>query len=489
MTAEIAESLAPHDIQAEQAVLGGLMLGGTVDGLASQDFYRPAHQLILEAIEALRGDGKPAEPIAVADELRRRGHLPRVGGAVYLHDCMQAAPSPAQAGHYAGIVRELAERRRYAERAEALRKAALNPAVDIGTVRALAEGAGTAQSSRERRTWRPVDLTAVLDGTYQRPEPTVGTRDDGRGLFYPGHLHVVAAEAEAGKTWLALAAVAEELACGRACVYLDFEDDEGGIVGRLLTMGVSREAIRDRLGYFRPEESIEALGNRQDLADALGDLQPTLAILDGVTEAMSLHGLELKDNTDVARFGRMLPRWLAASGPATVTLDHVVKDREARSGGYALGGVHKLNGLNGAMYLMENKDPFGIGRTGRSRVLVRKDRPGQLRRHGVTAHDGLFWYADLVIESHGEDFAEAWLPAAKEHANAAFRPTAIMARICETLAAASAGLSKNAIEGAVAGKAATIRYALELLVAEGYVAVESRGQAKLHKLAREFPDG
>ncbi len=54
----------------------------------------------------------------------------------------------------------------------------------------------------------------------------------------------------------------------------------------------------------------------------------------------------MKDNTDVARFGQMLPRWLAERGPATVALNHVTKDRENR-GRYAIGAVHKLNGLRG----------------------------------------------------------------------------------------------------------------------------------------------
>jgi hypothetical protein len=340
-----------------------------------------------------------------------------------------------------------------------------------------------------RHTWLPVDLTAVLDGSYRRPEPAIGSRDDGGGLFYPGRLHAVAAEAEAGKTWLALAAVASELAEGHACAYIDFEDDEGGLVGRLMTMGVGHQAIQKRFAYVRPEESVDTFVNMGDLADLLNDLVPSLVILDGITEAMAMHGMELKDNTDVAKFGRMLPRWIAARGPAVVMLDHVIKDREGRSG-YAIGGVHKLNGINGAMYLLENRDPFGIGMTGRSRLLIRKDRPGQLRRHGVPAHDGLFWYADLVVDSHGEEFAEVSLPAAEQRAPGPFKPTAIMAKISAALADVPGGLSKNAIEGAVHGKASAVRLGLELLVAEGYVTAEDGPRRSLvHKLARAYPDG
>jgi len=337
-----------------------------------------------------------------------------------------------------------------------------------------------------RGTWRPVDLGPVLDGTYRRPEPAVGTRDDGKGLFYPGRIHTVAAEAEGGKTWFALTACAEELTAGNACTYIDFEDDEGGIVTRLMALGADRDTIRAQFTYLRPDEAIDALTNRTDLSATLTATRPTLVILDGVTEAMSLHGLELKDNTDIAKFGKLLPRWIAAQGPAVVALDHVIKDREGR-GRYALGGVHKLNAVNGAAYVLENREAFGIGRTGRSAVLISKDRPGQLRRHGIKAHDNLYLYAELVLNSHSEEFTEASLSPAAQREEP-FRPTALMARIAKTLEAVPAGLSKNAIEGAVTGKAATIRYALETLINDGYVQVEHRGPASIHRLIRPYTD-
>ncbi len=143
----------PHDLDAERAVLGGLMLGGTVDGLAGRDFYRPAHQLVFEAVGALRGAGKPADAIAVVDELRRHGALLKVGGAPYVHTLVASAPSGAQAGHYAAIVRELAERRAIFEQAQRALQAASNPAVDISTVR---EYAGTKKEERTKRTGPPV---------------------------------------------------------------------------------------------------------------------------------------------------------------------------------------------------------------------------------------------------------------------------------------------------------------------------------------------
>lgn len=338
-----------------------------------------------------------------------------------------------------------------------------------------------------RRTWRPVDLSAVLGGTYEPPTATVGARDDAVGLFYPGRVHSIASESEGGKTWLGLAAAAIELAAGNGVLYLDFEDDEGGVVGRLLALGADRDAVRTRFAYVRPEEGIGHLGNREDLAGVLAVLRPTLAVLDGVTEAMTLHGLELKDNGDVARFGKMLPRWIADQGPAVVALDHLVKDKDGQ-GRYAIGGVHKLNGINGAAFLLRNRNPFGIGITGRSGVFIAKDRPGQLRRHAVPSAGGLHWFADLVITSHDETFVEVAIePPPAGPVSTSFRPTAVMAKVAGILAD-SPGLSKNAIETMAGGKATVVRTALELLVADGYVTQEKHGQALRHTLVKPFGD-
>lgn len=337
-----------------------------------------------------------------------------------------------------------------------------------------------------RSSWAPVDLTAVLDGTFEPPRATVGRRSDGIGLLYPGRVHTVAAESEAGKTWFADCTVVAELAAGNAAVFLDFEDDEGGVVGRLLAMGAKPDDLRDRFAYVRPDDAVTAMDNRTALAQVIGDLRPAVAILDGVTEAMSLHGLELKDNTDVARFGKLLPRWIAAQGTAVLALDHVVKDRDGR-GRYAIGAVHKLNGVNGAAFVLENRRPFGIGVTGRSTVLLAKDRPGQLRQHARPASEGLAWFADLIVESHDATFAEVSLCPPDGMSTGLFRPTVLMSRVAEALAGATEPLTKQDIEARVRGKATDIRTAVAALVDDGYITVElGRYNAKLHRLIKPY---
>jgi replicative DNA helicase len=110
----------PHDAAAEQAVLGGMLLSkdaiaDVLERLRPNDFYRPAHQNVYDAVLDLYGRGEPADAVTVAAELDRRGLLRRIGGAPYLHTLISTVPTAANAGFYAGIVAEKALLRRLVE--------------------------------------------------------------------------------------------------------------------------------------------------------------------------------------------------------------------------------------------------------------------------------------------------------------------------------------------------------------------------------------
>jgi replicative DNA helicase len=114
------ERMPPHDVAAEQCVLGGMLLSkdaisDVIEVIRPADHYRPAHQLVHEAILDLYARGEPADAITVANELTRRGELGRIGGAPYLHTLIASVPTAANAGYYARIVRERAILRRLVE--------------------------------------------------------------------------------------------------------------------------------------------------------------------------------------------------------------------------------------------------------------------------------------------------------------------------------------------------------------------------------------
>ena len=114
------ERTPPHDLAAEQCVLGGMLMSkdaisDVMEVIRPADHYRPAHQLVHEAILELYGRGEPADPVTVSDLLAKRGELARVGGGAYLHTLIASVPTAANAGYYARIVRERAILRRLVE--------------------------------------------------------------------------------------------------------------------------------------------------------------------------------------------------------------------------------------------------------------------------------------------------------------------------------------------------------------------------------------
>lgn len=502
------ERVPPQDSDAEQAYLGGLVFTPTTDQrrihelVPSGDFYRPAHTTIHQAAGALIDRGDPIDPITLAAELTRRGDLARVGGQPYITTLVNTAVTASSTEHYAEIIRDLAARRRIIAKATRIVQQGYDNTVSADDLRDLARDSITEITDDpavggDPTGWDFSDLTPVLDGTHKPAQPTIGARDDGIGMFYPGHVNGITGESEAGKSWVALISCLVEMNRGNTVVYVDFEDSEVGVVGRLLLIGATPDLIAERFLYVRPGATPSPTQLAAFIA-AIATRQPTLVIVDGVTEGMSLLGLELKDNTDVARFGRMLLRPLADTGAAVVPLDHVVKSSENR-GRYALGGVHKLNAVDGVQYILEAVKPFGINTEGRSRLRIAKDRPAQVRRHALPGgRNPMHWYADLVIRSQGEEFAEAHLyppverrdePAdgvTAEEKKAQAEEQEIKDReeiVLTVLGKAPEPMSKNALEEIISGRASVTRRALTRLVHTGRVVVEKgpRGAA-LHRL-------
>lgn len=274
---------------------------------------------------------------------------------------------------------------------------------------AAGEVGGGRSPEESVRTWREVDLTPYLDGSWTAPVPTVGHRADGAALFYRGRVHSIAAETEAGKTWLALSCGAEEMAAGEHVLYLDMEDDAGGAVGRLLALGVAPEMIGERFHYVRPEGPLTA-GEWEEFGALLSDAAPSLVVLDGVTNAMSMHGLDPLSNRDVAEFLHKVVQRLVGGdaheveGAAVLMLDHVTKAKEGR-GRNSIGAIHKINALTGSAFILKARDPIRPGSVGCSEVYVSKDRPGQVRARAVgkPLADGTMRFADLVVDSTGGD--------------------------------------------------------------------------------------
>ena len=245
----------PHSVEAEQSVLGGLMLDNRTwdaiaDRLVAGDFYRRDHQLIFEGIAELAGRGEPSDAVTLSEYFGRKGQSEQTGGLAYLATLVRDTPSAANVRAYASIVRERSTLRRLISVGGEIAASAFDPegreASEIvdeaerkvfeiaesgnktgsGFV-ALKEELGAVIDRLDMLHQQSGQLTGVSTGFTKLDEMTAGLQK--------GDLIVIAGRPSMGKTTFALN-IAENAAFGPA----------GARVG-IFSMEMSREQLAFRM--------------------------------------------------------------------------------------------------------------------------------------------------------------------------------------------------------------------------------------------------
>jgi replicative DNA helicase len=214
----------PHSIEAEQAVIGGLLLDAAAwdnvaDVIKQEDFYRPDHQQIFEAIGILAGTGKPCDVVTVSEQLERNGKLDEAGGLAYLSSVVRDTPTAANVRAYADIVRERSLLRQLIHAGREITAAVFDndgrTARDLvdeaeAKVFEIAEGGSRGRGGAIAvRTLLP-GVIDQIDEAYSNPDslrglPTGFTDfDKMTGGLRPGDLVIVAGRPSMGKTTLAV---------------------------------------------------------------------------------------------------------------------------------------------------------------------------------------------------------------------------------------------------------------------------------------------
>lgn len=215
------ERVPPQDLDAEQSVLGGMLLSkdaiaDVVEVLKGHDFYRPSHETIYQAILDLYAKGEPADPITVSAELTRRGEISKVGGAPYLHTLVQSVPTAANAEYYAEIVHERAVLRRLV--AAGTKITQMGYAADGDVDEIVNSAQAEIYAVTEQRTSEDyLPLGDIMEGALDEIE-AIGSRsgqmsgvptgftdlDSLTNGLHPGQMIVIAARPAMGKSTLAL---------------------------------------------------------------------------------------------------------------------------------------------------------------------------------------------------------------------------------------------------------------------------------------------
>ena len=292
------ERTPPHDLAAEQCVLGGMMLSkdaisDVLDVIKPQDYYRPAHQLVHDVILGLYGRGEPADAVTVAAELTRNGDIGRMGGAPYLHTLIASVPTAANAGYYARIVRERAILRRLVEVGTRIVQLGYGGDGDADELvdRAEAEIYGVTDR-RISEDYLP--LAEIMPGALDEIE-AIGSRggtlagvptgfadlDALTNGLHPGQMVVIAARPAIGKA-LALDTPLPTPTGWTSMGQVRVGDRLLGADGRPITVTATTEVMLDRPCYevvFDDLTTIVADAEHQWVTTTAADRQPAYAAL------------------------------------------------------------------------------------------------------------------------------------------------------------------------------------------------------------------
>lgn len=263
----------PQDIAAEQSVLGGMMLSkdaiaDAVEMVRSVDFYRPAHEIVFDAITDLYGRGEPADAVTVSDELTKRGQLGRIGGPAYLHELISSVPTAANAGYYAKIVRERAVLRRLVEAGTRIVQLGFSP--DGGDVEELVNAAqAEIYAVTERRASEDyLPLGDIIEGTIDEIEASSHRGDGLVGIptgfadldrltngLHPGQMIVIAGRPAMGKSTVGLdIARSAAIHNNQTTVIFSLEMGKNEITMRLLSAEARIPLQNMRKGTMREED-------------------------------------------------------------------------------------------------------------------------------------------------------------------------------------------------------------------------------------------
>jgi hypothetical protein len=185
----------------------------------------------------------------------------------------------------------------------------------------------------------------------------------------------------AGKTSFALWQVKAVLQGGLHVIDVHFEEsDPGGIIHRLLGLGVDKEAIRKRFHWRDDATSLWEPGEMTREVARLEDT-PSLAVLDGINAACGIHGWDVSVNAAVGEYRNMFVFPLTTLGTAVLSLGHPPKAANRQSESYSYGAAAWLNDVDGVGYRMNaSKTPITKGKSGSSSLHIVKDRYGEVQR-------------------------------------------------------------------------------------------------------------
>ena len=333
------------------------------------------------------------------------------------------------------------------------------------------------------------DLGWVLTGERRPPAPAEFlVTDSGGYLFYRGRINGLFGDPETAKSWIAQVAIQQALYQGQTAVYLDIDHNGAPeIAERLLLMGADPATVSnpDRFRIYEPEDRT----GLEHFIAAMHRLKPDIVVVDSLGELIPMLGLKSIDNDELTIAIRAVLKPLAHKiGACVITIDHLPKGADARSSGYAIGGIAKKRAIDGSYLSCEVIKPPAPGQIGKIRLTIEKDRHGQVRAHATGKIAG-----DFILDSTDPNWTNTRIEHPAAAADGKIKPTSAMAAVSAYLTTQpnQAAPSRNSIAQALTEtspfKKHTIDRAIDELANDQHIVIESQGYGKANTLRLTRP--
>ena len=307
-TARSSPRVPPHNLQAEESLLGAMLLSKDAIAAATEtcgadDFYKPAYGHVFEAIQNLYAHGEPADPVTVADELRRADLLEAIGGSAVLTDLQGNTPAIGNAAHYARIVEEHALLRRLIGIAGEIAEIGYSVPEDVEAAIDEAESM-MFEVAQRRVTDSMTDLRSLLGNSldrlaalYDRGDAITGTPtgyhdlDERLSGLQPSALYIVGARPGAGKSSFGLGMAAHAAVESQLPVlFFTLEMSHDEVTQRLLSSEAKVEATRLRNGRLQDTDwnKISHAIGRLSEAPLYIDDNPSMTVMEMRSKARRL---------------------------------------------------------------------------------------------------------------------------------------------------------------------------------------------------------
>lgn len=300
--------LGPHSVEAEEAVLGSVLINAEVlplllEFLKPDDFFELKHAWIWEAMTALQTGGMEVDYLTLIESLRQRGRLDDTGGPAYVSYLINTTPTHVNAETYARLVEQAATRRRIITFAASAAEMARSAELDAATILRQVEASLSSVADRSQRRAAldmPTAVSAYYDQVldlYQHPARRMGLPTGFESLdalltgLHKSDLIIVAARPGVGKTSFLLNVAQHAAGTGAPTAIFTMEMGTDQVIQRLYAATTGIDSVRLRTGALRDgewERFNEATGRLNRLPIYIDDT-PMLTMLDVRNRARRMH--------------------------------------------------------------------------------------------------------------------------------------------------------------------------------------------------------